>query len=108
LSTALVNVTVEPAASGADYVITTPGHYYAISGLSGENPVLELKRGKTYKFQISASPVHPFAILDAPPGSVTNNNITQGILTFVVPMTAQNYRYRCTTHGFGNVVNTVP
>jgi hypothetical protein len=108
LSTALVNVAVEPPGTGADYVFTTPGHYYAISGLSGENPVLELKRGKTYKFQISVSPIHPFAILDAPPGSVTNNNITQGTLTFVVPLTAQNYRYRCTTHGFGNVINTVP
>lgn len=107
-STAMVVVSVEVPSAGADYVVTTPGHYYAISGISGENPVLELKRGRTYTFEISASPVHPFAILDAPPASVANNNIIQGTLTFTVPLTAQNYRYRCTTHGFGNVINTVP
>jgi len=107
-STATVDVNVEIAAQGADYVVTTPGHFYAISGVPGENPVLQLTRGRTYKFKISASPAHPFAILDAPPGSVINNNITDGVLTFAVPSTAQSYRYRCTTHGFGNVIETVP
>ncbi len=107
-STGLVNVTVDVPASNADYVVSTPGHYYLISGIPGENPVLRLTRGRTYTFDINASPVHPFAILDAPAGSVTNNNITQGTVTFEVPMTAQNYRYRCTTHGFGNVIETVP
>ncbi len=107
-ATATVNVVVEVPAGDADFVVTTPGHYYAITGLTGENPVLQLTRGKTYKFEISVSPVHPFAILDAPPGSVTNNNITQGTLTFTVPLTAPNYRYRCTTHGFGNSITTVP
>lgn len=107
-STAFVRVSVEVPSAGADYVVTTPGHYYSISGLSGENPVLQLRRGQTYKFLISATPEHPFAILDAPAGSVTNNNITEGIVTVTVPLTAQSYRYRCTTHGFGNVINTVP
>jgi plastocyanin len=106
-STAMVHVTVEVPPTGADFVVTSPGHYYAISGLSGENPVLELKRGRTYTFQIN-TPGHPFAILDAPGGSVTNNNITQGTLTFAVPAGAGSYRYRCTTHAFGNVINTVP
>lgn len=101
-----VDVTIQGA--GEDFIVTTPGHYYAISGLAGENPVLELTRGRTYRFRISVASVHPFAILDAPPGSVTNNNITEGILTFTVPPNAQNYRYRCTTHEFGNVLNTVP
>jgi len=107
-STALVNVSVERRSSGADHVVTTPGHYYSISELSGENPVLQLTRGKTYKFQINVPPTHPFAILDAPSDSVINNNITQGTLIFAVPLTAQSYSYRCTTHGFGNVINTVP
>ena len=107
-STAMVNVSVDVAPSGADYVVTTPGHYYSLSGTSGENPPLQLTRGKTYTFEISVSPSHPFAILDAPPGSVTNNNITRGTLTFAVPLAAQSYTYRCTTHGFGNVITTVP
>lgn len=89
-------------------MITTPGHFYSISTLSGENPELELTRGRTYTFQVNASPAHPFAILDAPPGSVTNDNITRGTLTFTVPLTATSYRYRCTTHLFGNVIHTVP
>lgn len=107
-SAATVTVLVQNPSSGADYVVTTPGHYYAISGLDGENPALQLTRGRTYTFQINADPSHPFAILDAPAGSVTNNNITSGILTFTVPATAENYRYRCTTHGFGNIITTVP
>ena len=106
ISSAAVNITVEDRPTGADFVVTTPGHYYAISGLSGENPALQLQRGRTYTFQIAADPSHPFAILDAPPGTVVNNNITSGTITFTVPATAQNYRYRCTTHGFGNVINT--
>jgi hypothetical protein len=107
-SMAVVNVAVEVPLGEADFVITTPGHYYAISSLTGENPVLRLERGRSYLFQISASPAHPFAILDAPPGNVVNNNITSGTLTFTVPPDARNYRYRCTTHGFGNVTETEP
>ena len=107
-SMATVRVAVEPPSLGADFVVTSPGHYYSISGLSGENPPLQLKRGQTYTFEINVSPIHPFAILDAPEGSVTNNNITEGTVTFTVPTTAQNYRYRCTTHLFGNTITTVP
>lgn len=106
--TARVNIDVDVRSTDADYVVTTPGHFYAISGLPGENPVLQLTPGRTYRFRISVASVHPFAILDAPPGSVTNNNITEGTLTFAVPADTQNYRYRCTTHEFGNVIQTVP
>lgn len=107
LSAAPVRIAVEFPAEGADYVVTTPGHYYAVSDVAGQNPVLQLTRGRTYKFRINA-PGHPFAILDAPPGSVTNNNITQGVVTFAVPLTSQTFRYRCTTHGFGSAIETVP
>jgi hypothetical protein len=107
-SMTVVNVSVDVPSTGADFTVTSPGHFYAISGLNGENPVLQLKRGKVYTFQISVSPAHPFAILDAPPGTVTNNNITEGTLTFTVPAAAASYRYRCTSHGFGNVIETVP
>jgi hypothetical protein len=106
--TAGVNIDVDVRSADADYVVTTPGHYYAISGLPGENPVLQLTAGRTYRFRISVASVHPFAILDAPPGSVTNNNITEGTLTFAVPQGAQSYRYRCTTHEFGNAIQAVP
>ncbi|HET8799394.1 MAG TPA: Ig-like domain-containing protein, partial [Thermoanaerobaculia bacterium] len=65
-SSAAVNINVDLGSTGADFVVTTPGHYYAISGLTGENPVITLQRGRTYTFQINAAASHPFAILDAP------------------------------------------
>lgn len=106
-STTTVTLAVQ-APAGADFTVTSPGFFYMISGLSGQNPVLTLTRGRTYTFQINASSIHPFEILNAPPGSVTNNNISNGTITFAVPMTAQNYAYQCSIHGFGNTIETVP
>ncbi len=106
-STATVTIAVQ-APAGPDFVVTSPGFFYSFSGLSGQNPVLTLTRGRTYTFQINASSIHPFEILNAPPGSVTNNNISNGTLTFRVPTTAQNYAYHCSIHGFGNTIRTVP
>jgi hypothetical protein len=70
--------------------------------------VLTLQRGRTYRFDVRTDSLHPIEILDAPEGSVTNNNISRGILTFTVPAEAENYRYICSLHAFGNVINTVP
>lgn len=106
-STATVNITVQ-APAGPDFVVTSPGFFFEISGQSGQNPVLTLTRGRTYTFEINTSSIHPFEILGAPPGSVTNNNISKGTLTFRVPATAQNYSYICSIHGFGNAIQTVP
>jgi hypothetical protein len=36
-SSAAVNINVDLGSTGADFVVTTPGHYYAVSGLTGEN-----------------------------------------------------------------------
>jgi len=106
-STGTVSIAVQ-APAGPDFVVTSPGFFYEISGLSGQNPVLTLTRGRTYTFEINTSSIHPFEILNAPPGSVTNNNISNGILTFRVPAAAQNYAYECSIHGFGNIIQTVP
>lgn len=108
-STATVTIAVQ-APPGPDFVVTTPGGVfaYSISPLSGQNPVLTLTRGRTYTFQINSSSIHPFEILNTPSGSVTNNNISNGTLTFKVPTTAQNYSYHCSIHGFGNTIQTVP
>jgi hypothetical protein len=105
ISVATVTLNLQPA---VDFVVTSPGFFYAFSGVAGENPVLTLKRGRTYRFEVHTSSLHPIQILNAPAGSVTNNNISSGILTFAVPAAAQNYRYRCSIHDFGNVINTVP
>ncbi|HKR64703.1 MAG TPA: Ig-like domain-containing protein [Thermoanaerobaculia bacterium] len=106
-STATVRITVQ-APAGPDFTVTSPGFAYVFTGVSGQNPVLTLKRGRTYVFQINADAIHPFEILDAPNGAVDNNNISRGTLTFTVPNTAASYRYICSLHGFGNVIQTVP
>jgi len=105
-STATVTIAVQ--SSAPDFTVTSPGFFYSFSGVSGQNPVLTLQRGRTYTFKINTDISHPFEILDAPAGSVTNNNIFTGTLTFAVPKTAANYRYRCSLHFFGNTINTVP
>jgi VCBS repeat-containing protein len=106
-STATVTLNA-PAQTTPDFVVTSPGFFFAISGLSGQNPALTLTRGRTYRFQIDTDDIHPFEITGAPAGSVTNNNISFGILTFTVPTAAQNYHYLCSIHGFGNTITTVP
>ena len=106
-ATGTVTITVQ-AANAIDFTVTSPGFFYVFTGVNGQNPVLTLKRGRTYRFRIDTSAAHPFEILDAPGGTISNNNISNGILTFDVPNTADNYRYRCSIHDFGNVINTVP
>ncbi len=88
--------------------VTSPGFFFSFGGIAGENPALTLKRGQTYKFIVDTSDIHPFEIVDAPQGSVTNNNISFGVTTFVVPNTTQNYRYICSIHGFGNKITSAP
>ena len=105
-SAATVAITVQ-ASNTIDFTVTSPGFFFQFTGLvSGSNPVLTLTRGRTYRFRINTAAIHPFEILDAPPGSVTNNNINNGILTFTVPPGEGSYRYHCTFHGFGNDINT--
>ncbi len=107
-SSATVTITVQ-ASNAIDFTVTSPGFFFQFSGLAtGVNPVLTLTRGRTYRFRINTTAIHPFEILDAPPGSVTNNNISNGTLTFTVPPGEGNYRYHCTFHGFGNDINSTP
>lgn len=78
---------------------------YTIDGTN--DPTLMLVRGQTYLFQVNA-PGHPFYIKTARvagTGSrfdtgVTGQAVTQGTLTFVVPMNAPNQLfYQCGNHG---------
>jgi hypothetical protein len=105
-STASVTVEVQ-APAGGQFTVTSPGFFYSFAGLSGQNPQLTLVRGGTYTFKINTSSIHPFQILDAPSGSVINNNISSGTITFKVPAAAANYRYHCSIHDFGNTIITV-
>ena len=105
-STATVTLNA-PAPATPDFFVTSPGFFYAFSGVSGQNPVITLQRGRTYRFSIDTDDIHPFEII-APTGTVQNNNISFGVITFTVPATAQNYNYRCSLHNFGNAITTTP
>jgi hypothetical protein len=67
--------------------------------------VLTVERGKTYTFDINTAVGHPFQIRSA---GVSNNNISSGTITWMVPLAETNYHYRCSIHGFGNQITTVP
>ena len=73
---------------------------YVINGDLTQNPIIELYKGQTYTFDISATDM-PFTIrtereLSADTiyeNGVTNNNIENGILTFTVPLNAPTRLY---------------
>ncbi len=78
---------------------------YVFNGVN--DPDFTFKRGTTYTFTIN-TPGHPFfikSIQGAGAGNafndgVTNNGITAGTITFIVPLTAPNTLfYNCSVHG---------
>lgn len=100
--------------SAADFNVTSPGSYYAINGINAQNPTLTLTRGQTYTFAINTDPLHPFQISeDDATGEpyfdgVNNNNISQGTITFTVPLTAPStLYYMCSLHFFSGTINIV-
>ncbi|HTL57913.1 MAG TPA: hypothetical protein VL361_19650 [Candidatus Limnocylindrales bacterium] len=99
----LVLLSMAQSMAAADFTVTSPGFSYTING-TNNNPQLTLVRGKTYTFAVNASSIHPFFIESA---GVTNNNISQGTITWTVPMVASNYNYICSIHFFGGKINTV-
>lgn len=92
-------------AKAADFSVTSPGFFYAINGQQ-PNPTLTLVRGQTYTFAVSTISSHPFRIL-GPAGTVENNNISSGTITFHVPTNAVSYTYECSIHHFTGAILTV-
>lgn len=99
-------------------VVNSGSVSYQIDGTT--NPTLNLVRGQTYEFQVSAIG-HPFWIKtvqstgtgNAYNDGVTNNGIQSGTLTFTVPGDAPSTLfYNCEFHftmtGTINVTGTVP
>ncbi|HEV7765844.1 MAG TPA: Ig-like domain-containing protein [Thermoanaerobaculia bacterium] len=99
-------VTIAVQANAIDFTVTSPGFFFQFSGVSGANPLITLTRGRTYRFRIQTDPVHPFEILNAPNGSISNNNINNGILIFAVPAGPGLYQYHCPIHSFGGDIDT--
>jgi hypothetical protein len=92
-------------AAAADFTVTAPTmSAYVINAQA--NPGLTLTRGRTYTFALSASG-HPFWLKTAPETGtsssydtgVTNNGLSTGTLTFVVPASAPSLLYyQCQFH----------
>jgi len=102
------------AASGStDYTFSDGDNHWFPT--TENDPVLYLRRGETYIFNVNAlSGSHPFEIRVSNGGSaystgVTNNGATSGNVTFKVPMSAPaTLYYQCTSHaGMGNTINIV-
>ena len=93
-------------------VVNSGSTAYRVDGVL--NPPLNLIRGQTYTFDVSA-PGHPFYIKTARvtgtgsqyTSGVTGQGVTSGALTFVVPMGAPNtLYYQCGVHGaMGGTLN---
>ena len=88
----------------------TANHWFPTSE---DNPVLYLRRGETYVFDVNAS-THPFEIRVSNAGAaystgVTNNAAQVGEVVFKVPMSAPaTLYYQCTVHAsMGAVINIV-
>ena len=88
----------------------TANHWFPTSE---DNPVLYLRRGETYVFDVNAS-THPFEIRVSNGGAaysagVTNNAAQVGEVVFSVPMSAPaTLYYQCTVHSvMGNTINIV-
>ena len=90
------------ANGNSDYTFTGPGFTS-----SANDPTIYLTRGQRYKFR-NPMGVHPFRIQTDENGStgtqynngVTNNDVTNGVLYFDVPMNApETLYYQCTSHG---------
>ena len=109
----VVTLLMAGAVKAADFTVRTINDEFAytINGTGG-NPPLTLVRGQTYSFDVSTCVCHPFQILNAD-GSllagtvVANNNISSGTVVFAVPLTAINYKYRCSVHLFGSTITTI-
>ena len=101
------------ANGSSDYTFTGPG----LTGTVND-PTIYLIRGQSYQF-VNNMGAHPFRIQSDPNGStgtqyntgVTNNDVSNGTLTFDVPFDAPDVLYyQCTAHPNmgGKIVITAP
>jgi hypothetical protein len=87
----------------SDFFVQSPGFYYTFNNDPTPNPRITLVRGQTYTFNIQTDFEHPFEMF--PTDGVTgDNNTSSGVITYQVPVDAQDdsVRYFCSIHGFGN------
>ena len=100
------------ANGSSDYTFTGIGFTQTTA-----DPVLFLARGRKYQF-VNNMGAHPFRIQSTSNGStgtafidgITNNDVSNGVLTFEVPFNAPNtLYYQCTAHtGMGGTITIYP
>lgn len=109
LLTLAVGTLVGRAQAVADFNVTTPdgNYWFNFNDDPTQNPVITVERGRTYTFNINTDFFHPFQIL--PETGVQNNNINSGVITWEVPVDAQDdsFLYQCSIHGFGSTFHFV-
>ena len=114
-----VNYTVTVAAGTNQY---GAGNKYFIAGVSGTSPVLELKEGSTYKFDLSNSSLNTHGLRFSTTANGTwaggveyttgvtvvgNAGSVGAYIEIVVPKGAPTLYYYCINHsGMGNTANT--
>ena len=94
------------------YTFTDDDNYWFPT--SEDNPVLHLRRGEVYIFDMNAS-THPFEIRVSNGGAAYTTGVTiegnneTGRVVFIIPMSAPStLYYQCTAHsGMGNTINIV-
>lgn len=95
-------------ANAADFNIASPGFFFTTNGTATQNPTITLVRGRLYTFAVSTASFHPFQILAA--GNITNNNISSGTITYLVPTNAPatiSPGYQCSQHHFTGTIATI-
>jgi hypothetical protein len=109
----IILLSVSIFANAADYNVTAAGvdSSYTING-QPFSPTLTLTRGETYTFEINADPIHPFVIsteeFDFNVPGVSNNDTSQGTITYAVPLDAPDTMiYLCSFHFFGGTISII-
>lgn len=107
----IVNEFAITAADANNYTFGQDDRFF---NSSTTDPVLYLRRGETYHFNVSTGGAHPLEIRVSNGGAaytdgVTNNAEGNGTVEFTVPMGAPaTLYYQCTVHsGMGNTINIV-
>ena len=100
-------------ASNPDFTIETPnGQFnYRVNGVDG-NPTITLLRGHTYTFLVTnTASFHPVAFGDSVFGNsltgVSGDDISDGVITYAVPMDALDGVYYCAFHGFSGAIQVI-
>src|SRR5690348_17352143 len=95
LALSLATAITQAQTSGSGpFGVTSPGFFYQIDGLAGQNPSLTLQAGVTYIFNLNTDGIHPVVI-------ATNNTAFPPVNSAYVGASPQN-------RNTGSITLTIP